>query len=202
MTHWGQPKAKGDVANPPTCRPIPTVSPASKRWAPPRRQGCRTQSTHLWATSDCVPHSKVLGTPQAAGVLYPIRPFLGHARLCPPPIRNGDVANPPSLRATSNRVPGFEALGTPGGRRHVPIPPICGPHGGGALGPDLLRRLTPPPPPPSHSLLCFGWKVPEHGRRTPPKEILLGLLESEIMGFHPLCLYPKSSVFLGEPNGA
>ena len=64
--------------------------------------------------------------------------------------------------------------------------------GGGAPGPDPLRR--PPPP----SLLGFGWGVPDHGRQRRPKEILLDLVEGEKMGFHPMCLYSKYSVFLGE----
>ena len=50
-----------------------------------------------------------------------------------------------------------------------------------------------PPPPPS---LEIGWKVPDHGRRRRPKQILLELVESEKMGFHPImCLYSKYSVF-------
>ena len=56
-------------------------------------------------------------------------------------------------------------------------------HTGGAPGPDPLRR--PPPPP---SLLRSGPEVPDHGRRRRPKEILLGLVEGEKMGFHPMCL--------------
>ena len=54
---------------------------------------------------------------------------------------------------------------------------------GGAPGADPLRR--PPPP----SLLGFGWKVPDHGRRRRPKEILLDLVKGEKMGFHPTCQY-------------
>ena len=69
---------------------------------------------------------------------------------------------------------------------------------GGPLGLDPLRRLPPPPPPPP-SLLGFGPEVPDHGRRRRPKEILLDLIEGE-MGFHPMCLYSKYSVFLGEPH--
>ena len=50
------------------------------------------------------------------------------------------------------------------------------------------------PPPPSPSLLDFGWEVPDHGRR------MLDLVEGGKMGFHPMCLYSKYSVFSGEPN--
>ena len=66
---------------------------------------------------------------------------------------------------------------------------------GGAPGPDPLRRLPPPP-----SLPGFGPEVPDHGRRRRPKEILLDLVEGEKLGFCPMCLYSKYSVFLGEPN--
>ena len=66
---------------------------------------------------------------------------------------------------------------------------------GGPPGPDPLRRLPPPP-----SLPGFGPEVPDHGRRRRPKEILLDLVEGEKLGFCPMCLYSKYSVFLGEPN--
>ena len=65
---------------------------------------------------------------------------------------------------------------------------LSGPRGG-APGPDPLRRLPPP------SLLGFGPEVPDHGRRRRPKEILLDLVEGEKMGFHPMCVYSKYSVF-------
>ena len=78
--------------------------------------------------------------------------------------------------------------------------------------PDL--PFVPPPPPPHHggdagtgpftptpsSLPGFGPEVPGHGRQRRPKEILLDLVEDEKMGFHPMCLYSKYSVVLGEPN--
>ena len=67
-------------------------------------------------------------------------------------------------------------------------------HGGAAgTGP-----FTPTPPPPS--LPGFGPDVLDHGRRRRPKEILLDLVEGEKLGFHPMRLYSKYSVFLGEPN--
>ena len=54
-----------------------------------------------------------------------------------------------------------------------------------------LYADSPPPP----SLPGFGWEVPDDGRRRRPKEILLDLVEGEKMGFHPMCLYSKYSVF-------
>ena len=68
---------------------------------------------------------------------------------------------------------------------------LCGNHGGG--GGAGTGPFTPTPPPPS--LLGFGPEVPDHGRRRCPKEILLDLVEGEKMGFHPMCLYSKYSVF-------
>ena len=73
--------------------------------------------------------------------------------------------------------------------------------GGGAPGPDPLRRLPPPPPcrvlaPNCRTMGAEG----DHGRRRRPKEILLDLVEGEKLGFCPMCLYSKYSVFLGEPN--
>ena len=61
--------------------------------------------------------------------------------------------------------------------------------GGG--GRDRTLYADPPPP----SLLGFGPEVPDHGRQRRPKEILLDLVEGEKMGFHPMCLYSKYSVF-------
>ena len=76
-----------------------------------------------------------------------------------------------------------------------PIPRLCWPnHGGGAPGPDPLRQLPPP------FLLVFGWEVLDHGRQRRPKELLPELVEGEKMGFHPICLHSKYSVFSGEPN--
>ena len=72
---------------------------------------------------------------------------------------------------------------------------VVGEGTGGPPGPDPLRRLPPPP-----SLPGFGPEVPDHGRRRRPKEILLDLVEGEKLGFCPMCLYSKYSVFLGEPN--
>ena len=33
------------------------------------RRELRSHLAHLWATSDCAPHSKVVVTPQVAGVM-------------------------------------------------------------------------------------------------------------------------------------
>ena len=67
-------------------------------------------------------------------------------------------------------------------------------HMGGGAGTGPFTPTRPP------SLLGFGWEVPDHGRQRRPKEILLDLVEGEKMGFHPMCLNSKYSVFLGEPN--
>ena len=64
------------------------------------------------------------------------------------------------------------------------------PHGGGCRDRTLYADSPPPPPCPG-----FGWKVLDHGRRRRPKEILLDLVQGEKMGFHPMCLYSKCSVF-------
>ena len=63
-----------------------------------------------------------------------------------------------------------------------------GSHTGGSPAPDPLRRLPPPS-------LEIGSKVPDHGRRRRPKQILLELVEGEKMGFYPMCLYSKYSIF-------
>ena len=68
---------------------------------------------------------------------------------------------------------------------------------GGRRHRTLYADSPPLPPPPS---LEIGWKVTDHGRRRRPKEILPDLVQGEKMGFHPMCLYSKCSVFGGEPN--
>ena len=70
----------------------------------------------------------------------------------------------------------------------------------GSTGGRRDRTLYADPPPPPPSLPGFGPEVPDHGRRRRPKEILLDLVEGEKLGFCPMCLYSKYSVFLGEPN--
>ena len=50
---------------------------------------------------------------------------------------------------------------------------------GGLAG---TRPFMPTPPPP----LEIGRKVPDHGRRRRPKQILLEFVEGEKMGFHPM----------------
>ena len=54
--------------------------------------------------------------------------------------------------------------------------------------------------PAPRSLLGFGPKVPDLGRRRRPKDILLLLVEGEKEGFHPMCLYSKYSTFLAAPT--
>ena len=65
--------------------------------------------------------------------------------------------------------------------------------GGGVAGPG---SFTPTPPP----SLEIGTDVPDHQRQRRPKANLLEPLEDQKMGFHPMCLYSKYSVFSGEPN--
>ena len=66
---------------------------------------------------------------------------------------------------------------------------------GGLPGPAPLRRLPPP-----HPTLEIGTEVPDHQRQRRPKANLLDLVKGQKMGFHPMCLYSKYSVFSGEPN--
>ena len=64
---------------------------------------------------------------------------------------------------------------------------------GGSPGPVLYA--DPPPPTPE-----IGTKVLDHRRQRRLKANLLEPLEGQKMGFHPMCLYSKYSVFSGEPN--
>ena len=68
---------------------------------------------------------------------------------------------------------------------------------GGSPGPGPLRRIPPPLPPPT---LEIGTEVPDHQRQKHPEANLLEPLEGQKMGFHPMCLYSKYSIFSGEPN--
>ena len=61
----GTPGQQGYVATRPTCGPPPILSPALKRWGPPRRQGLCSHPAHLWATSDSAPGFEAVGTPSA-----------------------------------------------------------------------------------------------------------------------------------------
>ena len=58
--------------------PVLILYPALKRWGARRRHGLCSQSAHLWASSDFVPRSEALGTPQTAQVMLPIRLLVGH----------------------------------------------------------------------------------------------------------------------------
>ena len=63
------PGGKGSLATLPTYGPLLILPPALKWWGPPRRQGLCSHLARLWATSDSVPSSEVVGKPQAAGVM-------------------------------------------------------------------------------------------------------------------------------------
>ena len=62
----------------PICGPLLIPYPAMERWRPPIQQGLCYHRVHLWASSDSVPRSESLGTPEAAGVMLPPGPFVGH----------------------------------------------------------------------------------------------------------------------------
>ena len=49
--------------------PLLILSPSLKCWESPKQQGRCSQSAHLWATSDFVPHSEALETPSMAGLM-------------------------------------------------------------------------------------------------------------------------------------
>ena len=91
------------------------------------------------------------------------------------------------------------------------LPEVCGEWPMSLMGSCILQETTsrggrrarvlytdsPPSPPPS---LEIGTEVPDHQRQRRPKANLLEPLEGQKMGFHPMCLYSKYSVFSGEPN--
>ena len=60
---------RGYAATQPSCGPPLILSPALKRLGTPSRQGLCRHPAHLWTTSNCVPRSQALGTPQAAMVM-------------------------------------------------------------------------------------------------------------------------------------
>ena len=86
-------RGKGYVATLPTCGSLLILSPALKRWGPPRRQRLCSHAAHLWASSDYVPHFEALATPRRQG--------------------EGLYSHPAHLWATSDFVPRCEVLGTP-----------------------------------------------------------------------------------------
>ena len=66
------------MATLPTCGPLLILPPALKRLGPPRRQGLCSHLARLRATSHSAPRSEAVGTTQAAGVLWPPCPLVGH----------------------------------------------------------------------------------------------------------------------------
>ena len=80
------------------------LSPALRRWKPPRRHGSCSQSAHLWATANFVSRSEELGTPDSTGY----------------------VANVRTCRLLLILSPALKPWG-PDGRSYVAIPPSFGP---------------------------------------------------------------------------
>ena len=97
-----------------------TLSLALKRWPRPRRQGLRSQCTHVWAIGDFVPRLKALGIP-VDGTGFVVNPpscgpllSLSRALKRWGPFRRSGLC-PPSAHmwVVADFVPCFEALGTP-----------------------------------------------------------------------------------------
>ena len=77
------------------------------------------------------------------------------------------------------------------------VSPRDGLTGGGGAGTGPFTP-TPPPPPPCWVLARKCRTMGTEGALR--KFCLLDLVDGEKMGFHPMCLYSKYSVFLGELN--
>ena len=71
-------RRQGYVATLPTCGPLLISPPALRRWGSPRRQELCSHPAHLWATSDLALRFEAVGIPEAAGVMWPPCPLVGH----------------------------------------------------------------------------------------------------------------------------
>ena len=67
--------SRGYVATRPTFRSALILSPARKRWGPPRRQGLCSHLAHLWATSESTPWSEAVWTPTGGRGYVASRPL-------------------------------------------------------------------------------------------------------------------------------
>ena len=72
------PDGRGYVATRPTCGLPLLLPPTLKQLAPPEWQGLCFHPAHLWGTSHSAPSSIVVVIHQAAGVMWPPGPLLGH----------------------------------------------------------------------------------------------------------------------------
>ena len=111
------PSGRGYVATEPTGGPLLTLSPAMKRWGPPRRHGLCSHLAPLWATSDFVPRYEALGTPPSGRGYVATRPtfwplqILSPALKCwGPPRRQGLSSHWAHLWATCDSLPPFFPL--------------------------------------------------------------------------------------------
>ena len=108
------------MATLPTCGPLLILSPALKRWGPPRRQRLCSHLAHFWTTSDSVPRSESLGTPLCGRGYEANRPTCGPPLIVSPalnrwgpPRRQELYSHLAHLWAISDSVPRSKALGTP-----------------------------------------------------------------------------------------
>ena len=139
----------GYVATLPTCRPPPILSPALKRWGPPRGQGLCSHTAHLWASSDFVPGFEAVGIPLGGRGYVATLPTCGPSLMLSPalkrwgsPGQHGLCSHLAHLWATSDPAPRCEALGIPlGGTGYVATLPTCGPP---LIVPPAVKRWGSP----------------------------------------------------------